>query len=124
MAFNDEEIARVVHETNRAYCRILGDFSQEPWENAPQWQRDSAVAGVAAIRANPATTPRESHEGWLRHKEADGWTYGPIKDVGAKTHPCFVPYDELPAEQRVKDSLFGGVVRALLAVAATEAVAE
>lgn len=109
-----EQIAQVCHETNRAYCATLGDVSQMPWDDAPQWQKDSAIAGVQAIADNPATTPEQSHEGWLAHKQADGWTYGPMKDAALKQHPCFVPYAELPADQRLKDALFGAVARACL----------
>lgn len=43
---DNEQIARVAHEVNRAYCKALGDDSQEVWELAPQWQRDSAIVGV------------------------------------------------------------------------------
>jgi RyR domain-containing protein len=110
---NIERIARVCHEVNRAYCQSLGDISQATWENAPQWQRESAMTGVAAIITNPAITPEQSHEGWLEQKRADGWTYGPVKDAEKKEHPCFVPYEQLPMEQRAKDYLFGAVVRTL-----------
>jgi RyR domain-containing protein len=110
---NIEQIARVCHEVNRAYCQSLGDISQPSWEKAPQWQRESAMTGVAAIVANPATTPEQSHEGWLEQKRAAGWTYGPVKDAEKKEHPCFVPYEQLPMEQRAKDYLFGAVVRTL-----------
>lgn len=41
-----EDIASVCHEANRAYCRTLGDFSQGPWISAPDWQKQSAIAGV------------------------------------------------------------------------------
>ena len=110
---NAEQIARVAHEVNRGYCASLGDTSQVAWEDAPEWQRDSAIAGVRQILADPTTTPERSHEGWMAQKAADGWTYGPVKDPVAKTHPCFVPYNELPREQRTKDYLFQAVVRAL-----------
>lgn len=110
----DLQIARVCHEVNRAYCEFLGDRSQAEWSNAPQWQKDSAVAGVSAIRSNPATTPEQSHEGWMAQKVADGWVYGDTKDADHKTHPCMVPYDQLPLAQRAKDHIFGAVVRALL----------
>lgn len=107
-------IARVCHEANRAYCASLGDFSQVAWEKAPDWQIKSAVAGVNAVLRDPTTTPEQSHEGWLAQKRADGWRYGPYKDPGAKVHPCFVPYDQLPDDQKRKDALFGAVVRALM----------
>lgn len=109
----EQQIARVCHEVNRAYCAAIGDHSQPAWDDAPQWQKDSATAGVSMILDNPSTTPEQSHESWLAQKEADGWTYGETKDAEAKTHPCFRPYAELPQEQRVKDYLFGAVVRAL-----------
>lgn len=108
-------IARVCHEVNRAYCASLGDTSQPAWEDAPEWQRSSARAGVEAIVRNPETTPEQSHEGWLAIKAADGWKYGPVKNPETEEHPCFVPYADLPPEQRVKDHIFGAVVRALLA---------
>lgn len=106
--------ARAAHEANRSWCFALGDFSQPLWEEAPEWQRNSALAGVRAIHANPATTPEQSHQSWMEQKASDGWTWGPVKDPETKTHPCMVPYDLLPIEQRAKDHIFGQVVRALL----------
>ena len=85
-----------------------------PWHEAHEWQRKSAVVGVDAVRADPTITPEGLHESWSRTKIADGWVYGSIKDPVAKTHPCLVPYAELPAVQRVKDALFQAVVRGLL----------
>ena len=63
--------------------------------------------------ANPDATPEDSHASWLAQKAADGWTYGRVKDPDAKRHPCMVPYNQLPAEQRAKDYLFKGVVAAM-----------
>lgn len=108
------EIARLCHEVNRAYCSAIGDLSQAAWEDAPDWQRHSAVQGVQQMLDHPETTPEQSHESWLAAKRADGWRYGPVKDAEARTHPCFRPYADLPQAQRVKDHLFGAVVRACL----------
>ena len=106
-----EACARASHEANRAYCLALGDTSQEGWDNAPDWQKSSALNGVrGAIAGN---TPEQSHELWLAEKKATGWTYGPVKDPDKKQHPCFVPYAELPAAQRAKDHVFVTVVRAV-----------
>jgi hypothetical protein len=105
-------IAMVAHEANRAYCLAIGDTSQLPWAEAPQWQKDSAIAGVQMHLANPDATPADSHESWLKHKLADGWVYGPVKDAENKQHPCCVPYEDLPAEQKAKDFIFRGAVHA------------
>ena len=106
-----EETARLCHEVNRAYCAALGDHSQLPWDDAPEWQRKSAVTGVKFHLANPDAGPSAAHDSWLREKEADGWKFGPLKNPETKEHPCFVPYDALPAEQKAKDYLFTAIVR-------------
>ena len=108
-----EKIARVAHEVNRAYCQSLGDNSQLPWDDAPEWQRSSAINGVNFHLNNPNAGPDHSHNEWLKEKKETGWKYGHVKDVEAKEHPCFVPYDELPTEQKSKDYLFRGIVHAL-----------
>ncbi|MFD4857339.1 RyR domain-containing protein [Streptomyces atratus] len=104
-----EDIARVAHEANRAVQSVTGDPVPSPaWNEAPQWQRDSAVDG--ACRALDGETPEELHASWCEFKRSGGWTYGPTKDEQARTHPCLIPYADLPREQRVKDTLFGAVV--------------
>lgn len=107
------EIARIAHELNRAYCLALGDLSQLPWDEAPEWQRESVLAGVMLHLSNPDAGPEASHEAWKAHQLAKGWQYGPAKDVEAKTHPCLVPFAELPVEQQAKDFLFRAIVHAL-----------
>lgn len=110
---NSEQIARVCHEVNRAYCQALGDNSQKPWEEAPQWQRESAINGVRFHMSNPDAGPDNSHIEWLKEKEANGWTYGPVKNEQQKEHPCIVPYEKLPVEQQAKDYIFRAIVHAL-----------
>lgn len=113
---NSAILAAICHEVNAAYCRSIGDASQPAWLEAPEWQKSSAIAGVEGILGGRITKPEESHESWAAQKIADGWKYGEVKDPEAKTHPCLVPYDQLPESQRVKDDLFFAVVRAAIAV--------
>lgn len=105
-----DQIARIAHEINRAYCASIGDTSVAPWEAADESQRSSVMAGVEMHLKNPDVSPEQSHEAWLASKVADGWTYAAIKDPVAKTHPCVMPYADLPVEQRAKDHLFKAVV--------------
>ncbi len=107
----NEEIARICHEVNRGLCEALGDNSQNRWENAPNWQRASALQGVE--NALKGAEPRDSHESWCSQKLNEGWKYGEVKDPVAKTHPCLVAFDELPPTQQLKDHLFVTVVRVL-----------
>lgn len=110
---NFEKVAELCHELNRAYCSVMRglDEQQLPWASAMDWQRESAIKGVEFALNNPDATPRNMHENWLKDKAADGWVYGEVKDPVAKTHPCFVPYDELPVAQQFKDDLFLLAVR-------------
>ena len=110
---NLEQIAKVAHEVNRAYCSAIGDNSQPAWDAAPDWQRASAMNGVKFHLSNPGATPEGSHGEWLKEKMRTGWKYGPTKDPEKKEHPCFLPYEDLPVEQRVKDYLFKGVIEAM-----------
>lgn len=110
------QIARVCHEANRAYCASIGDQSQPSWENAPAWQTASAIAGVefhlTSIANGIKPSPSASHDSWLEEKRNAGWKYGPVKNPETKEHPCFVPYAQLPFEQKLKDYIFVGIVEA------------
>ena len=109
------EIARVCHEANRAYCLSLEDSSQSAWDDAPEWQQESAILGVKAhLKAN--LNPEQSHELWMDEKIQQGWQWGSVKDPAKKEHPCIVPYHDLPVGQRRKDVLFSAVVEALSCV--------
>lgn len=105
--------ARAGHEANRVYCILLGDKSQPSWDEAPEWQKDSAEIGAINILTGRVTTPEQSHEAWCEHKRVEGWTYGPEKNEEKKQHPCLVPYSSLPPEQKRKDSLFLAIARAV-----------
>ena len=107
-----EEIARVSHEVNRALCQAFGDDSQPSWEDAPEWQRESARMGVD-MHCMAEVGPEASHIAWMANKDIEGWKYGPVKDPEKKEHPCMVPFGDLPPEQQAKDYVFRAVVHAL-----------
>jgi len=110
---NVTDIAHIAHEANRALCASHGDYSQPTWDDAPEWQIESALDGVRYHLAHPSSPAWASHANWMQQKEADGWRYGPVKDAEAKTHPCMVPFEKLPASQQAKDHLFTAIVNAL-----------
>ena len=108
-----DEIAKVTYQVNRAYCEALGDHSFGPWEEAPLWQKNANLEGVMFHLANPDAQASASHESWFAQKEADGWTYGPVKDPEKKLHPCMLPFDCLSRRQQAKDYIFKAVVESL-----------
>lgn len=111
MILKVEDIAKTCHEVNKVYCESIGDYTQVHWDKAPQWQKDSAIDGVRFLVNNIEATAEDIHENWMKAKKADGWRFGIAKDAYAKTHPCLIPYNFLPAEQQMKDTLFISIVR-------------
>ena len=107
-------IAKVCHEANRAYCQTIGDNSHLPWEEAPEWQKQSAIVGVIWRVANQDMPYSAQHDQWMQDKKAAGWVYGEVKDAEKKTHPCLVEWEELPADERLKDILFCNIVKSLI----------
>lgn len=103
-------IAKICHQANKAYCESIGDTSQVEWEDAPEWQKNSAILGVRFSINNLDKPISANHESWLKVKIDEGWVYGEIKDAEAKTHPCIVPYSQLPEAQKRKDAIFRNIV--------------
>lgn len=46
---------------------------------------------------------KDVHEVWAETRIKQGWTYGKERNDELKTHPCLVPYEELPEEEKVYD---------------------
>lgn len=107
------KIAVTCHQANKALCEAFGDVSQVDWKDAPDWQRESVVKGVVFCLANPDAPPSANHDSWLDEKRRTGWRYGEAKNAEAKTHPCFVPHDELPPDQKAKNYVLKAIVGAL-----------
>lgn len=43
------------------------------------------------------------HEVWAQNRLRQGWTYGPVRDDVNRKHPCLVPYNQLPEEEKDYD---------------------
>ena len=107
------KIAKVAHEVNRALCQAFGDDSQVIWEEAPEWQRSSAINNVKFHMAHPDAGPEHSHNSWMTDKLNSGWKWGPVKDAEKKEHPSICAYQQLPPHEKAKDYLFCAVVNVL-----------
>lgn len=43
------------------------------------------------------------HDVWAETRIQQGWTYGEQRNDELKTHPCLVPYEELPESEKAYD---------------------
>lgn len=49
------------------------------------------------------------HEVWAQSRMEQGWRYGEERNDALKTHPCLIPYEELPEVEKAydRDTAFG-----------------
>ena len=43
------------------------------------------------------------HEVWAQSRINQGWTYGEERSDALKTHPCLIPYEDLPEVEKDYD---------------------
>ena len=112
--FRMEDIGRICYLANKMYCESIGDKSQTSWALCGPEIQKSVVNGVKYRLVNPLATPEGTHENWYKYKKDHGWVYGEVKDGERKTHPCMLPYDELPIDQKIKDDIYVSVCDAMI----------
>jgi hypothetical protein len=92
-----EALARIAHETIRAYGAETGGPPGPSWEVAPEDERRDTILGVEVVLDGRARSGRSFHEAWVRRLD------GP--------NP---PYEDLSADRRRQLLLFRSVVLALI----------
>ena len=65
--------------------------------NTDDVELDSVLLGLTEKLAENV------HEMWALGRVNDGWRYGEKRDDAAKTHPCLVPYSQLPDFEKEYD---------------------
>jgi hypothetical protein len=63
----------------------------------------SGVELAADVLAITEILARHVHDSWLRIRLAQGWTLGPQRDDRTRQHPCLVPYEDLPEDEKESD---------------------
>ena len=72
------------------------DYTPEPMDLSSVDLPESLIQLSECIAENV-------HEVWAKARMDEGWTYGEKRDDIHKKHPCLVPYDELPEEEKEYD---------------------
>lgn len=106
-------VASIAHTLNELWRHAHGEYPQGEWDKLPPEKQDKTFNGVdkcvdlfniAGGEPNSDTLAIAMHENWSVWMASNGWKYGATQDETAKTHPCLLPYDRLPAHQQRKDT--------------------
>lgn len=109
-----EDIAEITYYANSVYRRSIGESERPDWSMLSDTTKAAIVKGVKfIITSEVEVSPPMNHMHWMNHKFNDGWVYGEIEDKDKKTHPCLLPYNTLPPEQRLKDEIYLTIVKQL-----------
>lgn len=100
---NPQIIAELVHFVNNKICELNKEQTIS-WEDLPEYMKDGLILAIKLDQS-----PRDGHETWMKNRLENGWKLGPEKDIEKRISPCLVPYDELPYQQRIKDSVRKGI---------------
>jgi siroheme synthase (precorrin-2 oxidase/ferrochelatase) len=95
-----EELPETLKESNRRQAADIGRKLQAvgcDMEPLTDWD----APPLAFSHDEVELLARMEHDSWQKEREAEGWTYGPEKDVVKKKSPYLGPYDGLPEE--IKD---------------------
>jgi len=88
----------------------MADYVPQPIDTSAVRLTDAQQALIDRLAANV-------HEVWARKRLDDGWRLGPSRNDNAKTHPCLVPYDNLPESEKDYDRIMvDQVIRAAIAL--------
>jgi hypothetical protein len=107
----EEQIAKVCHEVNRAYCQALGDNSQPPWKNASALKKSNTLQAVRNYILSISAETEKSRASAEAQEIVESWVNGPEKypDLGVTTR-----LGVLPPELQAREDMFVAVVRAVL----------
>ncbi|OGP72231.1 MAG: hypothetical protein A2Z73_05335 [Deltaproteobacteria bacterium RBG_13_60_28] len=140
-----EKLAQAIHKkyrVNQAGKKSPDDPAMQSWEqlredlqesNRQQAEQIPEKLQAVGYGIRPAAggepskmglTPEElellarmEHDRWLAEKTRAGWRYGVPRDDAKKLHPCLVPWEQLPEEEKEKDRQAVRQIPGLLAAA-------
>jgi hypothetical protein len=105
-----EDIARISHRAYIAYCIAIQDYSQLPWDQAPDWQTNSTKATVKYRLENPHEPVYIVHEAWKDIMIKDGWKYGLFFNEQKKEHPYLTSFQDLSQIGQMRVYLLSAIV--------------
>lgn len=108
-------IAHVAYDAVREWCVSTKQDAGPLWDFLSDDYQDHIKIVVARAFADMKTpTAKQLHERCLADGLASGWTYSEKVDRKKKKHPDVQPWEKLTPDQRMKDHIMSGIIRAFL----------
>jgi hypothetical protein len=77
----------------------------------------SKIALPEGLRPLVEHLAENTHDIWAVKRMSEGWSYGPRRDDELRTHPCLIPYADLPSSEKDYDRVVvTEVVKAIIAL--------
>lgn len=110
-----EKIAHVAYNAIFAWCIQTKQEMEYRWQDlSPDFQDHIKVVIARCFAEMKAPTGKQLHERCYEDSLAAGWTYGEKMDRKKKKHPEVQPWEKLSPDQRMKDHIMSGIIRAFL----------
>lgn len=106
-----EQVARTCHQALKTYSESIAEYHLSNWGDASERYRELMCIAVEIHLAGDFDA-EVTHSSWVEEQLNQGWSYGPVRDVKKKQHPCIVPFNQLPREQQLKGQIFRNIVHA------------
>ena len=78
-------------------------MTQNPYTSTPTPNDTSDVELSEELLELVELIAENTHDNWAAGRIVEGWTYGPVRNDDLKQHPCLVPYNELPDNEKRYD---------------------
>jgi hypothetical protein len=102
------ELAEVDKEDNRAAGRripevlaLAGLGLRRAGDGAEATMPEAELRDL--LEQNIEHLAEAEHDGWMNHRERNGWRYDPQRDDARKLHPTMLPFARLPEQEKGKD---------------------
>ncbi len=83
------------------FCHLILRFMKQAYSPSPIDTSDITLSDDLASLTEAMA--RNVHEVWAAGRIKEGWTFGTIRNDQNKTHPCLIPYEQLPESEREYD---------------------
>lgn len=115
-----EHLTKLAYSINQATRFGNGQGAEWLLADQPKEYRENFRAAVREVAehflAGKSRTPKQQHEMWLADRRAQGYKKGrdDNHDEGNLSSPSLMPWDDLPATEKMKSEMFLEAIRAFL----------